>query len=143
MAEIKSKNDIIDMLEVWFKKAPELPTNVRQTLVNITPWITLIFGVLGIIAGLGAVGVSPVAMYGGVGNSTMLLLGGVLTIVASVMMLMAYPKTKALKAQGWTLLFWSTVVSLISSLVVGSIANAVIWGIIELYILFQIKSYYK
>ena len=143
MAEIKSKNDVIDMMDGWFKKAPALPANVRQTLVNIAPWIALIFGVLGIIAGLGVIGVSPVAMFGGVGNSTMLLVSGVLTIIASAMMLMAYPKIKALQMSGWTLLFWSTAVSVVGSLVAGSVLSAVIWGVIEFYILFQIKSYYK
>lgn len=143
MAEIKSKNDVIDMMDGWFKKAPALPANVRQTLVNIAPWIALIFGVLGIIAGLGVIGVSPVAMFGGVGNSTMLLVSGVLTIIASAMMLMAYPKIKALQMSGWTLLFWSTAVSVVGSLVSGSVLSAVIWGVIEFYILFQIKSYYK
>lgn len=143
MAENKSKNDIIAMMEAWFAKAPALPENAKQTLVNITPWIALIFGVLGIIAGLGAIGVSPVAMVGGVGNSTLLLLSGIATIVASAMMLIAYPKLKALQISGWTLLFWSSIVSLIGSLVMGSIVNAIIWGVIEFYILFQIKSHYK
>lgn len=143
MAELKSKNDLIDMMEVWFKKAPALPANAKDTLVKITPWIALIFGILGILAGLGAVGVSPVVVFGGVRNSMIVLLSGILTIVSSVMMLMAYPKTKALKLSGWTLLFWSSVVSLIGSLIIGSIVSAIIWGLIEFYLLFQIKSYYK
>lgn len=143
MAEIKSRNDIINMMEVWFKKAPALPANAKQTLVNITPWIALIFGVLGIITGLGLAGGSSIAMLGGIGNSTIIRLGGVITIIASAMMLMAYPKLKALQMSGWTLLFWSSVVSLIGSLVMGSIVSALIWGVIEFYILFQIKSYYK
>lgn len=142
MAE--SKNiDVIGMMEGWFKKAPALPTNIQDTLVKITPWVALIFGILGILAGLGAVGVSPVAMFGGVRNSMMVLVSGVLTIASSALLLMAYPKTKALKMQGWTFLFWSTVVSLVSSLLVGAIVSAIIWGLVEFYLLFQIKSHYK
>ena len=111
--------------------------------LKITPWIALIFGILGVLAGLGAVGVSPVVVFGGVRNSMVVLLSGVLTIVASVMMLMAYPKTKALRLNGWTLLFWSSVVSFVASLIIGSILSAIIWGLVEFYLLFQIKSYYK
>lgn len=143
MAELKSKNDLITMMEVWFKKAPALPANAKDTLVKITPWIALIFGILGILAGLGAVGVSPVVVFGGVRNSMIVLLSGVLTIASSALMLMAYPKVKALKLSGWTFLFWSSVVSLIGSLIIGSIVSAIIWGLIEFYLLFQIKSYYK
>ncbi len=143
MAELKTKNDLIVMLEDVFKKAPALPANAKETLVKITPWIALIFGVLGILAGLGEVGVSPIAVFGGVRSSAMILVSGILTIVSSVMMLMAYPKTKAHAMSGWTLLFWSTIVSLVASLILGSIISAIVWGAIELYLLFQIKSYYK
>lgn len=139
----KSHNDLIPMMEEWFKKAPALPTNAKEILVKITPWIALIFGILGVLAGLGAVGLSPVVMFGGVKNSMMVLLGGVLTVVSSGMMVMAFPKLKVSKLQGWNLLFWSTVVSLVSSLVVGAIVSAVIWGVVEFYLLFQIRSYYK
>ncbi|CAN5123574.1 hypothetical protein BH09PAT1_BH09PAT1_1720 [soil metagenome] len=143
MAELKSKNDLIPMMESWFKKAPALPANAKDTIVKIMPWIALIFGILGVLAGLGAVGVSPVVVFGGVRNSMVVLLSGVLTIVASVMMLMAYPKMKALKMSGWNLLFWSTLISFVASLIIGSIVSAIIWGLVEFYILFQIKSYYK
>lgn len=142
MAESKN-TDVIGIMEEWFKKAPALPTNVQDTLVKITPWVALIFGILGILAGLGAIGVSPVAMFGGLQNSMMVLVSGVLTIASSVLLLMAYPKTKALKIEGWKFLFWSTVVSLVSSLLVGAIVSAIIWGLVEFYLLFQIKSHYK
>jgi len=143
MAESNNKTDIIAMLEDWFKKAPELPANAKATLVKVTPWIALIFGILGIVGGLGVIGVSPVVVFGGIRNSMMVMVSGILTIVASSMLLMAYPKTKALHIQGWKLLFWSSVVSLVSSLLVGAIVSAIIWGLIEFYLLFQIKSHYK
>ena len=82
-------------------------------------------------------------MFGGLQNSMMVLVSGVLTIASSILLLMAYPKTKALKIEGWKFLFWSTVVSLVSSLLVGAIVSAIIWGLVEFYLLFQIKSHYK
>ncbi|HVZ59009.1 MAG TPA: hypothetical protein VG935_04640 [Patescibacteria group bacterium] len=135
--------DIITTMEGWFKKAPDLPLNIKQVLVNITPWIALIFGVLGIVAGLGEIGVSPLALFGGIHNSVLVLIAGVLAVIASVFLLLAYPKTKALKAAGWRYLFWSAAISVLATLITGSIIGAIIGGLIKFYLLFQIKSYYK
>ena len=150
MAEKNTLNEagIIKSLEDVFAKAPHLPANVREILVKIAPWIALVFGILGVLAGLGAVGVSPVAAFGGVGNSVYVLISGVLTIIASVLMLMAFPKLQKHLYGGWRLLFWSEVVSVVSSLIgiavaPGSIVGAVIGALIGFYILYEIKSYYK
>lgn len=143
MAEKKSQvTDIINSLEDVFKKAPHLPANIREVLVRIVPILSLIFGVLGILVGLGAVGVSPIALFGGVDATFMVLISGVFAIASSVLMLMAYPKlTKHLYA-GWTLLFWSEVISAVSALLTLSVGS-VIGIIIGFYLLFEIKGHYK
>lgn len=144
MAEKKtSVDDVIKSLEDFFGKTPDLPTNFREVLVKIAPWLALIFGILGVIAGLSAIGLSPVAMLGGVNNSMMVLLSGVLSIVSSVLLLVAYPGLRARKLVGWRWLFWSEAVSILSSLVVGAIVGAIIGFLIGFYLLFQIKSFYK
>ena len=138
--------DLIVMLEDVYKSAPKLPENARETLVKITPWIALIFGILGVLAGLSLVGVSPLGLFGGVRNGAMVLISGVAAVVASVMMLMAYPKLQKRQMGGWVLLFWSEVVNIVSSLLtlsIGSVISTVIWAAIAFYILYQIKSYYK
>lgn len=141
-----NEKQVIESMEDFFKKLPQLPANIREVLVKIAPWIALIFGILGVVAGLGAVGVSPVAVMGGVGNSMFLLVSGILTIVSSVLMLMAFPKLQKHQYGGWRLLFWSEAVSVVASLVgitPASIIGAVIGALIGFYLLFQIKSYYK
>lgn len=141
-----NENQIVDAMEDFFKKAPHLPANVREVLVKIAPWIALVFGILGVLAGLGAVGVSPVAALGGIRNSALVLVSGILTIISSVLMLMAFPKLQKHQYGGWRLLFWSEVVSVIASLLgitAASILGAVIGALIGFYILFEIKSYYK
>ncbi len=146
MAHNKSEDQFITTLENFYKNAPNLPVNIREVLVKIAPWFALIFGILGILGGLGAVGFSPVGLVDGVGTSLFLMVSGVLTIVASVLMLMAFPKLQKHQYGGWRLLFWSEVVSILASLLsitVGSILGAVISALIGFYILFQIKSYYK
>lgn len=143
MAEKKSQvNDLINSLEDVFKKAPHLPANIQDVLVKIAPILSLVFGVLGILVGLGAVGVSPVALLSGADASFMVLLSGVALIASSVLMLMAYPKLSKNLYTGWTLLFWSEVVSAVSSLLSLSI-GAVIGVIIGFYLLFEIKKHYK
>lgn len=141
-----NEKQIVSSMEDFFKKFPQLPANIREVLVQIAPWIALIFGILGVVAGLGAIGVSPVAVMGGVGNSMFLLVSGVLTIVSSVLMLMAFPKLQKHQYAGWRFLFWSEVVSVVASLLgitAASIIGAVIGALIGFYLLFQIKSYYK
>jgi hypothetical protein len=146
----KESGNLIDTMEDFFKKAPAIPANGREALVNIMPWIALIFGILGILTALGGIGLltvfsplavfsgaSGVASYGGTVLATWVYLG------ASVLLLAAYPGTKAKKLSGWNLLFWSDVVNVIASLVGGAIVSAVVWGLVGFYLLFQIKSYYK
>ncbi len=43
----------------------------------------------------------------------------------------------------WTLLFYSQLVGVVSSLLSGSIVGGLIGGLIGLYILFQVRPLYK
>jgi len=136
------KQDYIKILEDFFKKLPNLPANAREVLVSVAPWIAIIFGILGVITGLGAVGVSPLALFGGLSSSVTVLIMGVATIVASVLMLMAFPKLTKKAYKGWELLFWSEVVNTVAAVMVLSVGS-ILGVLIGFYLLFQIKSYYK
>lgn len=143
MAEKKFQaNDIIKALEDVFKKAPHLSKKAQEVLVKITPILALVFGILGILVGLGAVGVSPVVLLGGVDASFLVLASGVAAIASSVFMLVAYPKLNKRQYGGWTLLFWSEVISAASALLSLSV-GAIIGVIIGFYLLFEIKGHYK
>lgn len=142
----QTANDYIDMLENVYKGAPKLPENARETLVKITPIISIVFGILGVLAGLSLVTVSPLGMVNGMHSSGMLVVSGIATIAASALMIAAYPKVQKRLLSGWTLLFWAEVINVASSLLtlsVGSVLSTIIWAAIAFYILFQIKSYYK
>lgn len=142
-----SVNEIIDKLDQWFSKLPALPANWKETLVKITPWIAIIFGVLGVAFSLMAVGVltffAPlVAQMGqGAGMAAGGPIAAVLWLVSSVLLLMAYKGTKERKASGWRLLFWSEVVSLLSAVVFFSVGG-IFWALVTFYLLFQIRSHY-
>src|SRR5260221_11010064 len=100
------------MVEEWFGKLPPISKNAREAIVNITPWIALIFGILGVLVSLGGFGVlsalsTIIALNSGFGYAAQSLVGAALGLVASIVLLMAYPGAKARKQKGWNLLFWS------------------------------------
>ncbi|HVA96715.1 MAG TPA: hypothetical protein VND99_03590 [Candidatus Acidoferrales bacterium] len=142
-----SSTDIIETMGQWFDKFPPLPKNVREILVTITPWIALIFGILGILGGIAGLGIltvfSPFAVLGGVSGYGNSFIAALIYLVSAILLLAAFPGTKAKKANGWKLFFWSRVVSLIGGLVGFAIVSAIIGALIGFYLLFQIKSYYK
>lgn len=126
----------IKMLEDWFSKLTPLPTNVKDVLVKIAPWVSLIFGALGVLGIIGAIGLLAVFL------STMML-GAVLALVSSVLMLVAFPGLRDRKEVGWKWSFYSQLASIASSLVVLNFIGALVGALIGFYLLFQIKSYYK
>jgi len=147
MAKSNSMSAWMDKMEDWFMKLPSLPKSATDVLVKITPWIALIFGILGILAGLAGLGIltalSPFVMMGnGLSGTATSLLTAVLAVVSSALLLAAFPGTKALKMTGWNMLFWSEVVSTVSSLLLLSLSG-VIGAFIGFYLLYQIKRYYK
>jgi hypothetical protein len=143
--------ELLKPLKDVYVKAPALPTNARDVLVSIAPWLALVFGVLAILAGIGGLGIftafSPLAyMYAGAGVSTLLLVSAVVAIVEGGVMVLAFAPLKAKKVRGWNLLVWSEVLAILSSVVslrVGDVIWALVGAAIVLYILFQIESYYK
>lgn len=139
----KVGNDLEGSLDKFFRQAPQLPKGGRDVLVAIAPWIALIFGILGIVGGLALVGVSPLGIFGGIHFATSAFLTGVLAIVSSVLMVMAFPGLRAHSRKAWMLLFWSEVISVVSNVVNLQLVGAVVGGLIGFYLLYQIKSYYK
>lgn len=144
-------NQLVKPLENIYKNAPALPSNIRELLVNFAPWISLIFGVLTLLAGVGGLGVftvlSPFAtLYGGVGYSAFLVVSSIIVVVEGVVMLLAFSPLKKRLMRGWNLMVWTQVLALLSSVVtlrVGSIVGAAIGALIAFYLLFQMRSYYK
>lgn len=140
-------NDVVAKLEDVNSKLPALPNSATDLLVTVTPWIALIFGILGILGSLAAIGLltalSPLMVIGtGVTQTGSAMITGVLGLISSALLLASFPGTRARKMQGWTFLFWSEVVSLVSSVVLFSVSG-VIFALIGFYIVFQIRSYYK
>lgn len=147
MDDKKSTKQIQTTMEAWFKNLPPLPANAIETIFKITPILALVFGILGAlisISGLAALTfLAPVAVAGGAGPHYGLgIIATLGWLASSVMMILAYPGLKAGKTSGWDLLFWSQMVSVITS-IIGISIGSVIGALIGFYLLFQIKPKYK
>ena len=138
-------------LDDSYAKLPVLPKGATDFIVNIAPWLSLIFGVLSILVGVSAFGflavLSPFAAVAGAGAYAITgLLSSLVLLVQGVIMIVAFPSLKKRGQRGWNLLFWSLVLSIVSSVLslsVFGVIQSVIGALIGYYFLYQMKSYYK
>lgn len=143
---MKELEKLIAPMEEAFAKLPPLPKGVKDFIVTILPWLALIFGLLGVLVALAALGIltflAPLAAIGNVNQTTALTIGLILGMISSVVTLVSFPGLLSKKITGWNLIFLSVVVGVISSIEAIFIVGIIV-SLIEFYILFQIKSYYK
>jgi hypothetical protein len=142
-----SVNSIITSMEQVYGKLPSLPTNVKDFIVMVTPWLALIFGILGVLGSLSAFGISVVAsplvaLGGGFNAATGLIVATIIGLVACILELVAFPGLLKRKMSGWKFLFWVEALGVLSAIISLS-GFGVIMALIWFYFLFQIKSYYK
>ena len=139
------------MLDESYAKLPVLPKGVNDFIVSVAPWLALILGILAILAGVAAFGflsfLSPYAAMAGAGQYAVTgLLASLVLLVQGVIELLAFPSLKSRKVRGWNLLFWSLVLSVVSSLLslrVFGVVEAIIGALIGYYFLYQVRTYYK
>jgi hypothetical protein len=141
------KIDWMKTMEDSFMKLPPLPKNAKHTLVIITPWFALIFGILGLMGGLAGFGIltmfSPfIALSSGLAGATGSLVSGAIGVISSIFLLLSFPGTKSHKMKGWKMLFWSEVLNTAAAIISFALTGVII-AAIGFYLLFQIKSYYK
>lgn len=110
MEEKTSTTQIIKMMEGWFKQLPPLPANAVETIFKITPILALVFGILGLLTGISALGIlsilSPLAVIGGATHVYGLgIIATIGLIASSIMMLVAYPGLRAGKTGAGTCFF--------------------------------------
>ena len=152
MESTKTTNDfkgMLGQLESVFddylgKKAPQLPENVREIIVKIAPYAEIrmvIMGIMGVLAIFGLTGVAMPYMMA-YGASPLYFISTVIMVIGLVMSGMAIPGLFARSKQGWNLIYWASLVNVVSMLVRFDLIS-VLFSVIGLYILFQIKSKYK
>lgn len=135
------------------EKAPfQFPAKGREWIVQYGPWISLVFLILGalvlipvamIALGLTALTLPFQAAAGTVTNSGLNLIGLVISLAVLVMEAIAIPALLKRKMSGWKMLYYAGLVSAVGSIISMNFFGAIIGLVIGMYILFQIRSYYK
>ncbi|MCL4364004.1 hypothetical protein M1328_02070 [Patescibacteria group bacterium] len=148
-----SMSGLESTLELYLgKKAPQLPEKWREVLVKLAPYLAIIAVVIGVPAflallGLGAF-VVPLGTIGGVmsghpfsGISYLLSVAflGVMVILEALAITGLFGR----KAQGWRYMYWGTLVGAVQNVVNFNLGGLVIGTLLSLYLLFQVRSYYK
>ena len=138
--------DLIGFLDFYLvKKAPfQIPDGGREMIVKFGPWITVILLILTLPMLLFALGIGTILIpFGGPGYATGFGLVTLVLLVEIGLMVAALPGLFARKMSGWTLLFYSQLVAILVSFLSGSIVGGLVFGLIALYVLFQIRPLYR
>ncbi len=137
--------------EYFGKKAPQLPGNVKDIIVTLAPWFTLIGLIVSIplvlvAFGLGAL-VAPVSFLAGpqygITFGVNYTVSMIVLAVALVLEALAVPGLFSRSVKGWRFAYWSALVSLLSNLVNFNFIGGLVGAIIGFYFLFQVRDRYK
>jgi hypothetical protein len=135
------------LTEYLVKKAPPLPESAKEFLVNFGPWISLVLGLMMLPVVLAALGIgavlSPIAMMAGVRVGPGYWLGPIVAIGQMGLQFAAIPGLLKRQLSGWKLAFYGTLVGGVYYLVGLNFISLIIGTGLGLYVLYQIKSYYK
>ena len=138
--------DLIGFLDYYLvKQAPfQVPDGAREMIVKLGPWITLVLMILTLPILLFALGLGAIFVpFGGIAYASGFGLLTIFVIVEIGLMIAALPGLFARKMAGWRLLFYSQLVSIVYNVLSGNIVGGLLFGLIALYILFQVRTLYQ
>ena len=137
--------------EIFGEKAPKLPESVAKFLVKYGPY----FMIFGIVIGAGFLLMSlgllaaiiPLSRMGYYGNPYSYHYGfsfwSLFGLAAMVLQAMAIPGLFKTTKSAWNLMFYASLLSVVSSLFASGLISAAIGAMISWYFLFQIRKFYK
>ncbi len=147
-------NQLTKTLDGYYTKSPVLPSNVKEILVSVAPWVTLIAGVFALLSGLSLFGLlglatsvaGPYMAAAGVGGfAVTAILSLLVLLVTGVIYLFAFSPLKGRKVKGWNYMLYAMLLYVLSAVVRLNVFD-VIWSLVGFavgyYFLYQVKSYY-
>lgn len=138
--------------DLFLKKVTyQLPVKAKEVIVQIAPWVTLIIVIISLPAVLGLFGVGSMmtgaGAYFGITLGTRYYLGLIVLLIQIIIMALSISPLLKRQAKGWKLVYYSELISFVYALVSSYALGSIIWALISLaigmYIIFQVKSYYK
>jgi len=147
MGQLESNLD-----EYLGKKAPQIPSKWKELLVKIAPYLAILGVVLGVPAVLALFGLStflvPMSTIGGmVSGRPFLGIGYIVSVIflAGVIVLEALSISPLFRRSktGWNYMFYAALLGAVQNLLSFNIGGLVIGTLLSLYILFQVKEFYK
>lgn len=146
----------MEQLEKFFesiflkKTLYQLPTKAKELIVSIAPWVIIVmlvfslptvFGLLGfgsVLPGVSALGIKLGARY---------YFGLLVLLLQLILMGIAAPSLIKRQLKGWRLVYYANLISFVFALVSAYAFGNILWAIVTLaismYIIFQVKSYYR
>ncbi len=128
------------------KQAPSLPKNIKEILVKIAPWLEVVGVVMTVPAIFALLGFNAMmygTTYGGYVAARNFSLSTIFLLAGFVLMILAIPGLFNRTKVGWNYVYYSVLVSAVYSLISYQFFGMVVGTLISLYLLFQVKSYYK
>lgn len=136
--------------EIFIQKAPwQLPVKAKEVIVQIAPWVTLIIVIISLPTLLGVFGFSSMFLGWGLvmGYAKFYYISLFVLLIEVILMALAISPLIKRQINGWRLIYYTNLISFVYSLLRSGTTGDVLWAIISLaiglYIIFQIKSYYK
>ncbi len=128
-------------------KAPfQFPENFKAGFVKYWPIVSLVILILAIPAILAFLGLGaafmPAAYAGGAGVGMIYTITIVLTIASTVLGILALPGLFNKTRSGWVFSYYAQLISILGGILSFSILG-VIFGLLWLMLLFQVRDYYK
>lgn len=141
----QAPKDPIGFLDYYLvTKAPiQLPAAAKEAIVKYGPWVAVVLLVIALPALLVVLGIGTLFIPFAGPYATGFTYLTLISIVQIALLIAALPGLFARKMQGWRLMFYSRLLSIVGLLLAGAIINAIVVGLISLYILFQIRSLYE
>lgn len=143
--------DFIEQLDVYFgKKAPQLPVAFKEVIVKFAPQLAIVGAIMFaftivpmvfLMLGVGGLTVL-VGDYSGTSYAMKSVVFLAIQIVSEVMIIISIPGLFSKSLSAWNTMFYVSLLQITASLVQFNLGSAVIGFVIQMYILFQIRSYY-
>lgn len=136
-----------ELAPYFTSKAPfQFPINFREGFVKYWPIITLVILVLalpGILVFMGlGVAFMPASYMGGVSVGFAYTLTMIFALINLVLGVLALPGLFNRKRAGWVFSYYAQLVSIVGSLI-GFHIIGVLFGLLFLMLLFQVREYYN